>query len=162
MKTWHAVIGDALNMLVHSDRYAYFYGAKGQKLTPETMEALWNAEPEYFKRYTQKQKDAIFKYSNGKIGFDCSGFIAHLTGCNTWSGAIWDRCRDKTTPKNGPAASILWKPGHVALDIGYGYGVEMGVEKSSVVLFRIADHDPKFEGSGRLKAFIDYEGATNR
>ncbi len=161
MKMWYEVIKEAERMHVNKDAYAYFYGAKGQVLTDAVMESLWAAEPDYFKRYTAAQKKKIFNYSRGKIGFDCSGFIAKITGCNTYSGAIWEKCREKTTPALGPAGSILWKPGHVSLDIGLGFGIEMGAELSSVEMFRIADHVPKFEASGKLKTFIDYTGATN-
>lgn len=161
MKSWRNVVKEAEWMHVHKDAYAYFYGAKGQVLTDAVMESLWNAEPDYFKRYTAAQKKKIFNYSRGKVGFDCSGFIAKITGCNAYSGAIWEKCREKTTPALGPAGSILWKPGHVALDVGLGFGIEMGAELFSVEMFRISEHVPKFEASGKLKTFIDYEGATN-
>lgn len=162
MKSWRDVIKEGLAMHVHADQYAYFYGAKGQKLTDSVMEALWQAEPEYFKRYDEKQKKAIFKYSRNKIGYDCSGFIGKITGCNTYSGAIWSRCSKKS--KNlylGPAGSILWKPGHVALDIGLGFGIEMGAEGHSVEMFRISENLNRFEGTGQLVTYIDYTGADN-
>lgn len=163
MKSWDQVIKEALFMHVHKDEYAYFYGAKGQKLTDAVMNALWDAEPEYFKRYDEKQKKAIFKYSRNKTGYDCSGFIGKITGCNTYSGAIWSRCSKKTANLYaGPAASILWKPGHVALDIGYGFGVEMAAEGSSVEMFRISEQAGRFQQTGQLVTYIDYTGATNR
>ena len=163
MKSWDQVIKEALYMHVHKDEYAYFYGAKGQKLTDAVMTALWDAEPEYFKRYDEKQKKAIFKYSRNKTGYDCSGFIGKITGCNTYSGAIWSRCSKKTSDLYaGPAGSILWKPGHVALDIGYGFGVEMAAEGSSVEMFRISEQYGRFQQTGQLVTYIDYTGATNR
>ena len=163
MKSWDQVIKEALYMHVHKDEYAYFYGAKGQKLTDAVMEALWEAEPEYFKRYDEKQKKAIFKYSRNKTGYDCSGFIGKITGCNTYSGAIWSRCSKKTADLYaGPAASILWKPGHVALDIGYGFGIEAAVECSSIEMFRISEQYGRFQQTGQLVTYIDYTGATNR
>lgn len=162
MKTWDQVIKDALYMHVHKDEYAYFYGAKGQKLTDAVMNALWDAEPEYFRRYTEAEKKKIFKYSRNKTGYDCSGFIAAVTGCNTYSGAIWSRCTRKTTPFLGPAASILWRPGHVGLDIGYGYYLQTGKELESIEMGRISEWLIAWEGSGRLEGYIDYEGATNR
>lgn len=163
MKSWDQVIKEGLYMLMHADEYAYFYGAKGQKLTESVMEALWNAEPDYFKKYDEKQKKAIFKFSKNKTGFDCSGFIGKLTGCNTYSGAIWSRCSKKTADLfAGPAGSILWKPGHVALDIGYGFGMEMGAEMHTVELFRISEQRGRFQQTGQLVSYIDYTGATNR
>ena len=165
MKTWDEVIKEGLFMHIHMDRYAYFYGAKGQRLTDAEMNYLWNAEPDYFnKRYpTPEDKKRVFDFSRGKIGYDCSGFIGAITGCKTWSGSIWARCTEKS--KNlfsGPAASILYNPGHVAIDIGYGYFLEMAVECSSCEMGRISENLHRFESTGKLIGYIDYEGATNR
>ena len=163
MKTWDQVIKDGLYYLLHADRFAYFYGAKGTYLSESAMQALWDAEPSYFRKYSEADKKYIFDYSRGKIGYDCSGFIAKLTGCNTYSGAIWSRCTDKTlNPFEGPAGSILWKPGHVGLDIGYGYYIAFNSEGHSCQLGRISENVIKWEGSGKLSGYIDYEGATNR
>ena len=163
MKTWDAVIKDALYYLLHKDEYAYFYGAKGQKLTEAEMERLINEEPEYWKRYDADTIKKIKRFSKNKTGFDCSGYIARVTGCNTYSGAIWSRCSKKT--KNlyeGPAASILWRPGHVALDIGYGYFLHFPSELHSCEIGRISEMPDFFEGSGQLVTYINYDGATNR
>lgn len=162
MKTWSEVVKQALQMHVNKDKYAYFYGAKGCKLTLETMQALWESSPSYFKRYTEKQKEEIFRYSLGKIGYDCSGFIGKITGCNTYSGAIWSRCDYKTTPALCVGGSILWKPGHVGLDIGIGgFFIHMAVEGSSVEMGRISNGQVKWESAGRLTGYIDYTGAIN-
>lgn len=163
MKTWEQVIKDGLYYLVHSDRYAYFYGAKGQRLTDAEMNYLWSAEPDYFKKYDEAAKKKIFDYSRGKIGFDCSGFIGIITGCRTWSGAIWTRCTDKSENLfSGPAGSILWKPGHVALDIGYGYFIHFPSEMHSCEMGRISENLNFFQGTGLLSAYIDYKGADTR
>jgi len=163
MKTWDQVVKDALYYLVHKEEYAYFYGAKGQLLTEAEMERLWNAEPEYFKKYDEPMKKKIFKYSKNKIGFDCSGFIGRVTGCNTWSGSIWARCSKKSDNLfSGPAASILWKPGHVSLDIGYGYFVHFPSELHSCEIGRISENLDFFQATGQLVTYIDYNGATNR
>lgn len=165
MKKWDDVIKSGLLMHIHADRYAYFYGAKGQRLTDSVMNALWDAEPQYFKKYGDDPdiKKRIFDFSRGKIGYDCSGFISAITGCNTWSGAIWSRCTDKKTNLYlGPAASILYNPGHVALDIGYGYFLEFPSELHSCEMGRISENLNRFTGTGKLTGYIDYEGATNR
>ena len=161
MKTWDRVIKDALAMHVHADQYAYFYGAKGERLTIAVMRALMEKEPEYWKRYTDKQIAEIMAFSVDRIGYDCSGFIGKVTGCNTYSGAIWDRCTDKTTPAKGPAGSILWKPGHVGLDIGMGFYLQTGKEGESITMGRISENVIKWEGSGRLSSYIDYTGASD-
>ena len=163
MRTWDQVIKDALYYHLHKDDYAYFYGAKGEKLTDSVMDYLIAAEPEYWKRYDEATMKKIRKYSKNKIGFDCSGFIARVTGCNAWSGSIWQRCTHKSTDMySGPAASILWKEGHVALDIGYGYFLHFPSELHSCELGRISETGDFFKGTGMLTSFINYEGATNR
>lgn len=163
MKNWDQVIKDALYYLVHKDEYAYFYGAKGIRLTDANMDYLIAAEPNYWKRYSSGQIKAIKDWSRGKIGYDCSGYIGQVTGCRTWSGSIWERCTNKS--KNlysGPAASILWKPGHVALDMGYGYFLHFPSELHSCEIGRISENPDFFQGTGLLSGFINYEGATNR
>ena len=163
MKTWDEVIKDALSIHLHKDKYAYFYGAKGQVLTDSVMEAFWQAEPAYFKRYSAAQKKAIFDYSRGKIGYDCSGFVGAVTGCMMYSGAQWDKCTARSTNlANGPAGSLLYKPGHVALDIGYGYYLHFPSEMHSCELGRIKENTVPWTGTGMLTGYIDYTGSTNR
>ena len=164
MKTWDAVIKDALFYLVHADRYAYFYGAKGVRLTDAEMNYLWNAEPEYFSRYkSEEEKKRIFDFSRGKIGFDCSGYISRVTGCPGNSTSIFERCRQKSSDiYQGPAGSILWTPGHVMLDIGYGYFLEIAKEGQSVEMHRISEEINRISQTGLLSGWIDYTGATNR
>lgn len=163
MKTWDQVIKDALYYLVHKDEYAYFYGAKGQVLTNEMMDYLIASEPNYWKRYSSDTIQKIKSFSFMKTGFDCSGYIGQVTGCRAWSGSIWERCTHKSTNLySGPAASILWKPAHVALDMGYGYFLHFPSELHSCEIGRISENANFFQGTGMLKTFINYEGATNR
>lgn len=162
-KTWAEVVKKALYMHTHKDDYAYFYGAKGQRLTDSVMEALWAAEPAYFKKYNAAQKKAIFDYSRGKIGYDCSGFIGAVTGCMMWSGAQWDHCDHKTSDLAlGPGGSILYRPGHVGLDIGIGgFYLHMPSEMHSVEMGKISDGYVQWTGTGLMSYLIDYTGAIN-
>lgn len=75
-----AYIAKARELYKNRDKYAYLYGAKGQKCTTEVFEALWNAEPNYFKKYNAAQKAQIKAFCLGKIVIDCSGFINLVTG----------------------------------------------------------------------------------
>lgn len=162
MKTWDEIIKKALEMFLHSDTYAYFYGAKGQVLTDNLMEYLWNTEPEYFKKYTDADKKRIFAYSRGKIGYDCSGFIGYLFGDMTWSAGIWEHCYDKTdNVYEGVAGSVVYKPGHIGVDIGYGYYLHMPSEMHSVCLGRFKENTVDWKGSGKHR-YIVYTGADNR
>lgn len=158
MLKWYDVIKEALRMLQHKDEYAYFYGAKGQKLTDAVMESLWQASPAYFKKYTPEQKRAIFAYSRNKIGYDCSGFVGHCVGDMTYSMGLKGNCVPNKSLADGVEASIMWRnePNrHVALDIGHGFFLEMGREGYSVELNRIGECLNRFDGSGRHRG-VDY------
>lgn len=162
-KTWDEVIKDALAYHLHKENYAYFYGAKGQVLTDAVMEQLWQSEPDYFKRYSEGQKKMIFDWSRGRVGYDCSGFISAVTGCRSYSGGILAQCRDIITDISaGVAGSILWLPGHVGLDIGYGYYLQTGKELESIEIGRIKEGAINWQKSGMLTGYIDYTGADAR
>lgn len=160
MKKWDEVIKEGLYMYVHKEGYAYFYGAKGQVLTENVMNALISAEPKYFARYNDQQLQNIKNYSRGKIGFDCSGFVGKLTGCNTYSGAQFEQCKNKTDLVHGLAGNLVWKPGHIGIDIGYGYFLDMPCEGQSVRLGKLSEST--FQQSGSLVNYVNYEGANNR
>ena len=160
---WSDVVKHALYIHTHKDEYAYFYGAKGQRLTDATMEALWAAEPKYFSRYNAAQKKAIFDYSRGKVGYDCSGFIAAITGCYMYSGAQWEHCDHKTTNlAEGPGGSILYRPGHVGIDIGIGgYYLHFPSEMHSCEMGKISEKKVDWQATGLMSYLVDYDGAIN-
>ena len=105
MATYNDIVNAAATLYTNRNKYCYFYGAKNVVLTDERMEALWNAEPNYFKRYSAAQKQAIFDYSRGKIGLDCSGFVclvlenAGVITRSQWtySTALIGKCTNITT-----------------------------------------------------------------
>ena len=72
MATYKDIVNAAASLYANRNKYCYFYGAKNVVLTDERMNALWDAEPGYFSRYTKTQKESIFNYSRGKVGLDCS------------------------------------------------------------------------------------------
>lgn len=165
MRKWDDVIKDALSMYLHSDQYAYFYGAKGQVLSWDVMNTLWNTYyNSYFKdRYSDKDKADIFSWSYGKVGYDCSGYISKITGCNADSYSIFSKCTGKSTDlSKGVAGSLLWKPSHIGIDIGYGYFLHMGREMHSVEMGRLSEHTVDWQKCGQLSSYIDYEGSNNR
>lgn len=162
MQTWDRVVKNALEKLVHADQYAYFFGAKGQRLTWDVMNYLWNAEPSYFKRYSEKEKADIFAYSCGKIGYDCSGFISAITGCHADSMSLFARCTNKTADlSKGVAGSLLWMKGHIGLDVGNGFFVHCGRELDTICIGKLSERNPAWEQCGQLTSYIDYKGATN-
>lgn len=158
MKTYNEVVKGALEMLSNADGIAYFYGAKGQVLTDDVMKNLWQSYPGYFSRYNDEQKKYIFDYSRGKIGGDCSWLTGTLFDDMTYSGAQYSHCSAVTTPVDGVAGSLLYKPGHVGVDIGHGFFIHLPEEGRTVELGKIREYD--WQQSGRHQN-IDYYGATN-
>lgn len=161
MKTYYKVIQKALNVMYHRSEYAYFYGAKGQKLTDEVMDALINAEPVYFSQYSPQELNAIKAFSRNKVGLDCSGFITYISDEVGYSVSLYENCKVKTTPFLGVEGSLLFttKGGvgrHVGIDIGYGYFLHFPKEGRTCELGKISDYG--WEKSGQLE-HIDYTGA---
>ncbi len=146
--------------MAEPDMYAYFYGAKRCVLTDVVMEQLWQ---QYYEEYNYQYKDdkkKIFDWSRGKIGFDCSGFVGWCVG-EPWSYSkmLIDHCPDRSDDlAAGLECSVLWRPGHVGLDMGRGYVAEFGRYRQSIEINKISERD--FQLSGRIRT-VDYTGATN-
>lgn len=173
MELFTHAIQRGLEAYRNRDRYAYFYGAKGQVLTDATMAALIAAEPGYFAKYSAAEIEQIKRNSRGKIGYDCSGFTGWVcTGDRQWSTGQINNCSVVTTPRDGVAGSLLYttfggKGRHIGLDIGVGYALDTGYESTDAVvaannhsirLTRISE--TAWEKSGRSR-LLDYTGATN-
>lgn len=161
-KTWDEAVKTALEIYLHRDNYAYFYGAKGQVLTDDLMTYLWNAEPKYFAKYNETDRKRIFNYSRGKIGGDCSWFVGKCIGDMTWSGGIWSKCYDINPDVfKGVAGSVVYKPGHIGIDIGYGFYLHTPSELHTVELGRFKEWTVDWNWCGK-HSYIDYNGADNR
>ena len=159
--TYYEVIKKALLMFYHKDEYAYFYGAKGQVLTEDVMNALISAEPAYFGKYDTATLQRIKDYSRGKIGYDCSGFVSAVVGFENYSTGHYHDGAEKTTPLlgtegNGLYTSFGGSGRHVGIDIGYGFFLHMPKELKSIELGRICEYN--WEHSFHF-ANIDYKGA---
>lgn len=159
--TYYEVIKKALLMFYHKDEYAYFYGAKGQRLTDETMNALIAEQPSYFGKYDTATLERIKNYSRGKIGFDCSGFVSDVVGFANYSTGHYHAGAEKTTPLlgtegNGLYTSFGGKGRHVGIDIGYGFFLHIPKELHTIELGRICEYE--WEHSFHF-ANINYEGA---
>lgn len=164
MITWDNAIKNGLYAYVHRDQYAYFYGAKGQKLTDAVMDALIAAEPAHFARYTAQQIQEIRDYSRGKTGYDCSGFTGWVcTGDKRYSTGQIENCTSITQDLvAGVAGSLLYKSSsgrHIGIDIGYGYFLHMPTEMHTIELGKISEYNWELSGKS---AVVDYTGADNR
>lgn len=169
-KSWFQVCKDALEMYRNRDQYAYFYGAKGQRLTKPVMDALWSAEPGHFSKYTAQEKEQIYRNSLNKIGLDCSGFVCKVTGETGYSQSIYAKRTKETTLAEGLAGQFLFttwggRGRHIGIDAGLGFAIDMGYEstdanvaahRDSVRLTRIVD--TAWEHSFQTAA-VNYNGA---
>ena len=161
MRTWDQAIKQALYMYVHRNQYAYFYGAKGQVLTEGVMNSLIDCYPQHFNgRYSKEELDAVKLFSKGKIGFDCSGFTEYCTGTPGSSAMQISECYNVSGDLvQGVAGSLLYKKGHIGLDIGYGYFLHMPHEGDSIILGKILEYDWTTTGQSN---YINYKGADSR
>lgn len=125
-KPFYELLKAAFSMYVNRFRYAYFYGAKGETLTDKRMTELIKTYPNYYGRLSEQAIEEIKRYSRGKIGLDCSGFITAISGVTGDSASLYKKTEDKTTPAKGKAGYLLFKKGHVGIDIGYGYCMHIG------------------------------------
>lgn len=104
------------------DTIAYWMGAKGEILTYERMRELVAAYPDYFSRYSSDQLESLMWWSAGKMGFDCSGLMCACfrTPYEMSSWTLREHMAVTHPVKECKAGSILWKPGHVEVDLGFG------------------------------------------
>lgn len=102
------------------------------------------------------------KYNRGKMCFDCSGFICWCLGYekqHMYSAWDFGKMQPETSPAKGFAGYALWKQGHVSIDIGYGYEIEIYAYNHSLDIFKISERD--FVGSHSIIG-VDYTGADAR
>lgn len=138
MKPFYEVLKKAYELYVKRGGIAYFYGAKGETLTEKRMNELIAAYPEYYARFSPQALEEIKRYSKGKMGLDCSGFITKITGISGNSASLYRKTVDKTTPKNGKCGYVLYKQGHCGLDIGYGYCMHIGTAGGTIEIAKIS------------------------
>lgn len=160
MATYYSlVIRKALQMFSDKDKYAYMYGSDGEVMTDARVDYLWNRYSAHYEALgctRQQLKDHV----RGKKCFDCSSFINYVTsaGKDYYSATLWECCRVRTTPRDGVAGSLLYKPGHVALDVGYGLCLEFVNEFKDFQLNLILGRG--FTGSGELP-WVIYSGSSS-
>lgn len=162
MRTWDEVIKKAYDIYLNRDKYAYWYGAKGQVLTDAEMTRLISEEEEFFSRYSAAQIRAFMDYSRGKIGLDCSGFVAACTGVNTWSKGLIEACDNRNDDVyEGVAGALLYLPGHVGIDVGFGMALDFPGQGRTCELTAHRHGLRKWTECGELRG-IDYTGADAR
>ena len=101
-----------------------------------------------------------------KMCFDCSGLIdwcIGYEGVHKYSSSNFAQMPKNESVALGPEMSILYKrgakSGHVAIDIGAGYCMEIGEFNHTIEFNKISDRH--FDSSHKC-AGVDYSGADNR
>ena len=154
----YMILRRAFKLYVNRFSYAYFYGAKGEVLTEKRMNELIATYPEFYSRFSTQALEEIKRYSRGKRGLDCSGFLTEITGINGNSAQLYEATVDKTTVENGKAGYMLYKLGHCGVDIGYGYCMHIGSMGSTFEIAKIQSIG--FTNSGAFPNY-DYSKANN-
>lgn len=154
----YMILRNAFKMYVDRYKYAYFYGAKGEKLTEKKMNEFIARYPEYYGRFSEQALEEIKRYSRDKIGYDCSGFITAISGIEGYSAKLYEKTVHKTSVEAGKAGYLLYKSGHVGIDIGYGYCMHIGSAGSTIEIAKI--QSVGFTRSGALPNY-DYSEANS-
>ena len=155
------VANRALELYNQREKYAYLYGGKGQQGTEENINAIINAYPSYFKKYSADQIAQIKAFCKGKILFDCSGLVCEVLGIGDLdSGSLIKKCGATTIEDwgmdgKGTAGTLLWKQGHIGINRGDGTFIHIPTELHSIEAGRIADYN--WTVCGKYPG-IDYSG----
>lgn len=160
MVTFDTAIKKAWDVYFNKEKYAYLMGAKGVVIkNRKQFDEIVSWSPEHFKRYSEQELYEIYCYCLGKTCFDCSGFIYYLTGDYNYSAVQWSHCTPNASLAEGVAGSLLYKPGHIGIDIGYGNFMHFPIEKHTIEIGKIKDYSWKNSG---LHKNIDYTGSINK
>lgn len=111
---------------------------------------------------TDKTWDMWLKLHKGKMCFDCSGFIdwcIGYEGIHKYTSWDFGEMKKQDSLSSGFAGSVLWKKGHVGLDIGYGACIDIGHYGGTLEISMLGDKDWT---SSHLIENVNYEGANAR
>ena len=155
-RSFYKVIERALWFMANRDSIAYLYGGDGRICTREYFDA-WLLKYPY--RIPEDQVDRIRDFTVGKKIYDCSQLVVDCIGCPDMSSQkLINICNPVSDDlASGPEASILWKKGHVGLDIGMGWAIDIPKEGETVRLRRVADGG--WTKTGQLWLYVNYDGA---
>lgn len=174
---WNKTIQEALWLYINREGITYCLGCSGEVVGRDK-----NVENQFKYYYNHDWKNKIGQglegwnenmnadqawalWSNkhkGKMAFDCSGllcFCIGYKGVHKYTSWDFQKMKANESCAAGVAGSALWKKGHVALDIGYGYLLEIGEYNKTIELNKISQ---RAFTSSHLINEIDYTGATER
>lgn len=164
LSDWDFVRTNAVRLYSNRDGFAYLYGGNGEYIRTKDeakaiVEKMWAAYPSHFQAAVIKTghtKDELIEHIVGKRVMDCSALVCYVSQGTDWgklsvkydlnSSGLISVCHDITTPKLGVCGGLLWKQGHVGIDVGGGVFVEAANEFVDIRLRNITG----FTKSGRL------------
>lgn len=161
----HEIAKQALKYYVHRNEYAYLYGTDGQIGSDALVDKMVARHINHFSKYNEQQIHDLKDYVRGKICFDCSGFIHTLFGAKDMNsfGIISSCTRVYKLPEEvteSPEATVLWKPGHVGVDVGHGFFVDIASEFDTFRFLNIREYATWVQ-AGEWSDFCDYTDAKN-
>lgn len=182
MKTWAHCVRDARLIYINRDRFAYLYGSNGEQPTTyqqaqALVNELWNLYPDHFKATVTDKghtKTELIWHIVGKICYDCSSFVCAVTQSegsiyalkvknDMNSKMLHDACKIHTSLQQGKWGSLLYRPGHCAIDAGNGLQISFDNEFLDCREYRFVDPNPisRFDDSSELP-WVDYTGSINQ
>lgn len=167
MTSYARAVERAFNIWARRDNYCYLYGAKGQRITSELFDYFVKAEPKHFAKYTTEELTKIKQNSIGKIGIDCSGFVAL---CYDWlpsnysTGYYNSRVSEFNSITEGTSGALLYSTfngtgRHIGIDVGSGFYIHSANELRGIEMCRFIDNPGYWEHSFYI-ANVDYSGAS--
>lgn len=176
MIRWNKFVQNALWIYTQRSNCTYCLGCSGEVAGRDSrVEANWRYyfnQPDYHDKiaatipgYSDTMSEdqawgAWLTVYRGKLCFDCSGLLdwcLDYKGVHKYSSWDFGGMPKNASIKAGPAGSVLWRKGHVGLDIGYGYNIEICNFGKTIELNQTATRD--FTDSIKCKD-VDYTGAT--
>lgn len=180
LSDWDYVRTLAVRLYNNREEFAYLYGGNGEYIRTRDEAAaivgrMWSAYPSHFKASvinTGHTRDELIDHIVGKRVVDCSALVCYVSQSKNWgklavkydlnSSGLITVSTDITTPKKGVCGGVLWRSGHVAVDVGGDTLVEAANEFIDIRMRSIAGAG--FTKSGRLP-WVDYTlaiAATDR
>lgn len=180
LSDWYCVLNNAQRVFLNRDGFAYLYGGNGEYIRTKDeataiVNKMWGLYASHFQASVIKtghSKDELIEHIVGKRVLDCSALVCYVSQATDWtklkvtydlnSSGLITASHDITTPKDGIVGGVLWKSGHVGIDVGGDGFVEAANEFVDIRMRKISEAG--FTKSGRLPwvAYGKYVCATNR
>jgi len=166
LSDWDFVRTNAVRLYANRESFAYLYGGNGEYIKDKDaarniVNKMWAAYPAHFKKAVTDaghSRDELIEHIAGKRVMDCSALVCYVSQGTNWgklgvrydlnSSGLISVCSDITTPSKGVCGGMLWKSGHVSIDVGGGAFVEAANEFLDIRMRNIPGAG--FTKSGRL------------